>query len=171
MANLPPGADSNSRLKRFLVMIDSMTAKERECRVALDESRILRIARGSGVHPQEVGGLMETHRQFSTMISGMNKTGLLKGTDAAFASKMSRNPNAVMSQLQRSMDPRMLQQIGGAGNLMDIMRGVSVESSGSADVCASLSGVCLHAECLAVATCFASGLEIGACAGTAPCRT
>ena len=33
--------------------------------------------------------------------TGMNKSGLLKGGDAAFANKMKRNPNEVMSQLQK----------------------------------------------------------------------
>ena len=125
MGQLPPGVDSNARLKRFMIIMDSMTEAEKEGKVVLDEPRIMRLANGAGAHPQEVMQLIETHKQFDKMIGGMNKTGLLKGGDQAFATKMSRNPAAVMSQLQRSMDPRMLQQLGGAGNLMSLMKGVT----------------------------------------------
>ena len=36
-------------------------------------------------------------------LTGMNKSGLLKGGDAAFSNKMKRNPNEIMSKLQQSM--------------------------------------------------------------------
>jgi len=94
-----------------------MTNKELDGAVVMDDSRIWRVAKGAGVMPQEVVGLLDCHKQFGTMVDGMNKGGLLKGNDAAFASKMKRNPNAVLAELQKSMDPRMLKQMGGMGNL------------------------------------------------------
>lgn len=99
-----------------------MTKKELDGIDQIDGPRIERIARGSGVPPQEVVQLLETHKQFEKMITNMSKSGLLKGGDAALASKIQRNPQAVMQQLQRSMDPRMLKQIGGSGNLMEMMK-------------------------------------------------
>lgn len=125
MANMPQGGDSNARLKRFLVIMDSMTNAELDGKVQLDESRIMRVARGAGVHPQEVVGTIDTYKQFEKMIDGMNKGGLLKGGDAAFQSKMQRNPNAVLAQMQKSMDPRMLRGMGGMGGLSDLMKGLA----------------------------------------------
>ena len=128
MQNLPQGAnmgDSNARLKRMMVMMDSMTTAELDGKAQLDESRVLRVAKGSGVHPQEVSMLLDTYKQFEKMIDGMNKGGLLRGGDAAFQSKMMRNPNAVLSQMQKSMDPRMLKNMGGMQNLASMMKGLA----------------------------------------------
>jgi hypothetical protein len=129
MSQMNPGggpADSNARLKRFMVIMDSMTDGELDGRVpAFEESRLLRIARGSGTHPQEVVALLDTYKQFEKMIDGMNKGGLLKGGDAAFQSKMARNPNAVLQQMQKSMDPRMLKNMGGMQNLASMMKGLA----------------------------------------------
>ena len=38
---------------------------------------------------------------------------------------MQRNPNQVLQQLHKTMDPRMLQQMGGAQNLMSMMQEMS----------------------------------------------
>ena len=121
-ANLPPGQDSNAHFKRSMVIMDSMSKKEMACKVPMDEKRVFRIANGAGVHPQEVEKLMQMHAQFAKMITGMSKSGLLKGTDAQLSSKIGRNPNAVMSQLQKAIDPKMLQQMGGAGNFMEMLK-------------------------------------------------
>ena len=39
--------------------------------------------------------------------------------------QMQRNPNQVLQQLHKTMDPRMLQQMGGAQNLMNMMKQMS----------------------------------------------
>ena len=111
------GADTTARLKRMMNIMDSMTNKELDGVVVMDESRVWRVAKGSGVHPVEVQQLLDIQKQFGGVIDGMSKTGLLKGGDAAFASKMQRNPNAIMQQMQKSMDPRMVKSLGGMGNL------------------------------------------------------
>ena len=54
----------------------------------------------------------------------MAKQGLLKQSESALMAKMQRDPRAVMAQLEKSMDPRMLAQMGGAGNLMELMKGM-----------------------------------------------
>lgn len=102
-----------------------MTDSELDGKVQMDESRIIRVAKGAGVHPQEVVALLDTYKQFEKMIDGMNKGGLLKGGDSAFQSKMMRNPNAVLSQMQKSMDPRMLANMGGMQNLANMMKGLA----------------------------------------------
>lgn len=55
----------------------------------------------------------------------MGKSGLMKGGDEQITKKLQRNPQAVVQQLSKAMDPRMLAQMGGAGNLMQMMKEMS----------------------------------------------
>ena len=132
-AAFPPGADSGAQLRQFVVIMQSMTKKELDCRVDLTHPRVLRIARGAGVHPQVVLGLVEQHKQMEKMMTGMGKAGLLKGGDEAMAAKLKRNPNAVMQAMQKSVDPGMLSKLGGMGNLMCVAarRGGALAASAS----------------------------------------
>ena len=53
--------DSAARMKKFMTMMDSMTNKEldsSDAKLWQVESRIMRIARGAGVHPNYVGELI-----------------------------------------------------------------------------------------------------------------
>lgn len=53
--------ESAARIKRFMTIMDSMTAKELDStnpKTLTEDSRILRIARGSGRHPLEVRELL-----------------------------------------------------------------------------------------------------------------
>ena len=69
--------------------------------------------------------LLKCHQQFEGVVSKMGKTGLMKGGDDNMAKMMKRNPKNVMEQLSKAMDPRMLQQMGGAGNVMNMMQEMS----------------------------------------------
>jgi signal recognition particle subunit SRP54 len=109
-------AEGAARIKRFMVIMDSMNSDE------LDGSRLFRIARGSGTSPIEVDMLLKAHKQFEKMFSKMGKSGLMKGSDAHMMQQLNRNPAAMMQQLQRSMDPRMLAQVGGASGMMEMMK-------------------------------------------------
>ena len=117
----------SNRLKRFMYIMDSMTDEELDGHIDLERSssRIDRIARGSGTHPFEVGHLLQCHKQFEKVVTKMGKSGLMKGGDAHMAKQMQRNPNNVMQQLHKAMDPRMLQQMGGAQNVMNMMKEMS----------------------------------------------
>jgi len=126
----PPGVDSGAQLRQFVVIMQSMTKKELDCRVPLTHPRVLRIARGAGAHPQVVLGLVEQHKQMEKMMSGMGKAGLLKGGDEAMAAKLKRNPNAVMQAMQKSVDPGMLSKLGGMGNLMCVARAARRRAAG-----------------------------------------
>lgn len=99
-----------------------MTSDELDGKKKIEDSRLLRIARGSGTSPAEVHALIQAHKQFEKMFAKMGKSGLMKGSDAHMMQQMSRNPAAMMQQLQRSMDPRMLAQVGGAGGMMEMMK-------------------------------------------------
>ena len=56
--------DSEGEMRRLTGMIDSMTVKERRNPKIIDNSRRIRIARGSGVEPSQVNELI---KQFNTM--------------------------------------------------------------------------------------------------------
>ena len=44
------------------------------------------------------------------------------GNNANDLQAMQRNPKQFMQQMQQAIDPRLLQQLGGMGNLMDMMK-------------------------------------------------
>ena len=54
--------------------------------------------------------LLKCHKQFEGVVKKMGKTNLLKN-DASVNQQMMRNPNQVMQQLSKAIDPRMLQQV------------------------------------------------------------
>lgn len=116
-----------------------MTDDELDGKVDFSPSRVNRIARGSGQSPEHVQVLLKCHKQFEGVIKKMGKSGLMKGGDEMMNKKMQRNPQviltsffsklnhpkAVMQQLSKAMDPRMLAQMGGAGNVMNMMKEMS----------------------------------------------
>ena len=102
-----------------------MCPKELDCKVQIDQSRLLRIARGAGVPPLDVEQLLAQHKQFEKMFAGMNKAGLLDGDDKALAKKMQRNPSQMGNILQSVMDPRLIQQMGGTEGLMSMVKEMS----------------------------------------------
>jgi signal recognition particle subunit SRP54 len=167
------GEDDSSanRLKKFLYMMDSMTAAELDGKVDFSlaitnsttpgsgttlaitnhssgggkggttittkkdiESRIRRIAIGSGTHPKEVKMLLLVHRQFEGMVSKMGKSGLM-GKDAQqkqqqMAAQMRKNPNMIQQRLNQ-MDPRLLQQMGGRDAVAAMMQQMAKGGAGA----------------------------------------
>jgi len=124
MAGMAGDQDSSNRLKKFMYMMDSMTDAELDGGVDLDKhpTRVERIARGSGTNPMEVMMLLKCHKQFEGVVKKMGKTGMMKGGDANMQKQMMRNPNQCMQQIQKAMDPRMIQQMGGSQNIMNLMK-------------------------------------------------
>lgn len=75
VVSMIPGMNSNmmtkdqekfaiGRIKKFLCMMDSLTDAELDSSKALDESRMKRIAIGSGASMEELNGLLEEHKRF-----------------------------------------------------------------------------------------------------------
>ena len=96
----------SQRLKNFCTMMDSMTDAELDSEKTLDlqndmeaRYRVMRIARGSGRHPQEVLQLLDEHKRFSKMVGKMGKLGKGKGANWE-QEQMKRNPKQMMQQLQ-----------------------------------------------------------------------
>uniref|UniRef100_A0A7S2WJL8 Signal recognition particle 54 kDa protein n=1 Tax=Rhizochromulina marina TaxID=1034831 RepID=A0A7S2WJL8_9STRA len=134
--------ESSNRLKRFMYMMDSMTDAELDGQVDLEKSpgRIERISRGSGTHPMEVQQLLRTHKQFEGVVKKMGKSSMLRGGDANMAKQISRNPNQCLQQIHKVMDPRMLQQMGGAQNVMKMMKQMSSMDGGDGNPFSALMG-------------------------------
>lgn len=123
--------EGGKRLRRFMYMMDSMTDQELDCLVSLSPSRQMRIAKGSGCHPADVEILLQCHKQFSSVISRMGKSGLMKQGDANLSKQMQRNPQAVMEKLTKAIDPRVLQQMGGPQGMMNMMKQMQQNMGGA----------------------------------------
>ena len=78
-ANLIPKGkekEGTDRVKRFLFMMDSMTNDELDCVKPLNETRIARVAQGSGTKVEEVNFLLEEYKKFQKMVGQMGKMNL-----------------------------------------------------------------------------------------------
>merc|ERR1719387_1123252 len=123
---LPQNYDKQGikRLKGFMTIMDSMTDDELDCKkgVQLDKdlSRLIRVAKGSGTHPMTVMELLHEHKRFEKMVGRMGKAGLMK--DTGDLTDLKRNPKQVLSKLESCVDPQMLQQMGGAQNMLNLMK-------------------------------------------------
>ena len=64
--------DTQNRLQRFRIIMDSMTAKEREQPDLIKSSRIKRIARGAGVENKDVKELLKYYNMTKRMMKGFS---------------------------------------------------------------------------------------------------
>jgi len=108
-----------ARIKKFMCIMDSMTEEELDGAKQFDESRIIRVARGSGTSIHEVNVLLEEYKRFSKMVGKMGKMNLGKANDMQ---NFMRNPNQMMKKVQNAVDPKMMKQLGGSQNLMQMMK-------------------------------------------------
>merc|ERR1740123_2798654 len=106
----------------------------------MNDSRMLRIAKGSGSSIPEVQNLLDEYKRMEKMVGKMGKSGLFgKGGDLT---QLQRNPGQVMQKMQSAMDPRMLQQMGGAQNMMKMMMEFGkMDGSGMAGMMEGLGGI------------------------------
>jgi signal recognition particle subunit SRP54 len=113
--------EGTDRVKRFLYMMDSMTKAELDCDQPLTETRIARVAQGSGTKVEEVNFLLEEYKKFQKMVGNMSKmqNAVKKPGDLE---ALKKNPAAMMQQMSKAMDPKMLKQMGGMGNIMDMVK-------------------------------------------------
>jgi len=69
-----------AKMKKWAVMIQSMTEEERDDPQMIDASRVKRIAKGSGTTEAEVRELLKSHGQMKKMVkmfSGGGKRGMM----------------------------------------------------------------------------------------------
>jgi signal recognition particle subunit SRP54 len=131
------GREGTARVQKMIVIMDSMTNDELDCifkvrkrgkdgkwtftlEKIMNQSRMERIARGSGISCAEVDLLMQQYKQMATMVTKMGKSGLMNEPNTM--QQMKRNPAQVMQQLQQSMDPRVMAKLGGTQNMMNMLK-------------------------------------------------
>ncbi|MED6201258.1 hypothetical protein PIB30_093084 [Stylosanthes scabra] len=118
---MPKGREkeSQAKIKRYMTMMDSMTNEELDSSnpKIMNESRIMRIARGSGRQVREVMEMLEEYKRLAKIWSKMKGLKFPKKGDM---SALSRNMNA--QQMGKVLPPQMLQQIGGMGGLQSLMK-------------------------------------------------
>lgn len=104
--------------------MDSMTPDQLDRDAPIvEDSRLKRIAKGSGTRIEEVKILLQEHKKLKGLINKVGQTNLGKGMNDKV--NMMRNPNQVLGKLQSMIDPKMMAQLGGAGNLMNMMKEMS----------------------------------------------
>uniref|UniRef100_A0A3Q7FTP9 Signal recognition particle 54 kDa protein n=1 Tax=Solanum lycopersicum TaxID=4081 RepID=A0A3Q7FTP9_SOLLC len=116
---MPQGREkeSQAKFKRYMTMMDSMTDEGNTNPKILTESRIMRIARGSGRLVHEVMEMLEEYKRLAKIFSKMKGLKIPKKGDM---SSLSRNMNA--QNMSKVLPPQMLKQIGGMGGLQNLMK-------------------------------------------------
>jgi len=86
--------------------MDSMNAQELDG-TSLNAQRVYRLAKGSGTSCEEVWILTDEFKKMSKIFGAMSKTNLAKAGNNM--SSLQRNPQQMMSQLGKNLDPKLLQ--------------------------------------------------------------
>ena len=132
--------DVSRKMKRCMAILDSMTEEELNSDGKIfssHDSRVLRVALGSGTFPLEVHDLLSQYKKFAHIFKNMGgKSGLfgrgglgasLGGAGASAHGRGSAVPtertlNQMTQQLSKFVPPDMLRQMGGAAGLGNFMR-------------------------------------------------
>ncbi|ONK81618.1 uncharacterized protein A4U43_C01F31160 [Asparagus officinalis] len=111
--------ESQAKIKRYMTMMDSMTNEELDTTnpKLMNESRMMRIARGAGRPLRDVMDMMEEFKRLAKIWSKMKGLKIPKKGDM---SALSRNMNA--QQMSKALPPQMLKQIGGMSGLQNLMK-------------------------------------------------
>ncbi|AQL00130.1 Signal recognition particle 54 kDa protein 3 [Zea mays] len=124
--------ESQAKIKRYMTMMDSMTDAvfvpelDSTNPKLMTESRIIRIARGSGRPVRDVIDMLEEYKRLAKIWGKMKG---LKIPKKGEMSALSRNMN--VQHMSKVLPPQMLKQIGGMGGLQSLMKQMgSKEMSG-----------------------------------------
>ncbi|CAN6327666.1 unnamed protein product [Urochloa humidicola] len=106
--------EGQAKIKRYMTIIDSMTEKELDNTnpKLMNESRIKRIARGSGRLVKEVVDMLEEHKRIAKM---WNKLPLNN-------KKLNTNNRDSLKPLVNAIPPNMLNQLGGLNGLQNMVK-------------------------------------------------
>ncbi|KAK1371959.1 Signal recognition particle 54 kDa protein [Heracleum sosnowskyi] len=117
---MPKGEEKEQqrKIKRRMILMDSMTKQELDSTnpKLMNESRMMRIARGSGSQVKDVKEMLEEYKRMANMLAntkGLTKKGL----------KIPQNRETNARQMSKALSPQMLKQLGGMGGLMGMFRG------------------------------------------------
>jgi len=121
--------ESVDRIKRFMTIMDSMTQNELDGdNTAFNKqpSRVARIARGAGVSIRQVHEVLETFKPFQKVARKMSSLGAAGLDRVSKAGKGGRMPAQMGArQLSSMFTPQMIQQMGGLGNIQNMMKKMS----------------------------------------------
>eukprot|EP00299_Pterocystis_sp_00344_P016920 c8494_g1_i1.p1 GENE.c8494_g1_i1~~c8494_g1_i1.p1 ORF type:complete len:500 (-),score=147.16 c8494_g1_i1:94-1557(-) len=122
---IPQGKEKEgqARIKKFMCIMDSMTDEELDSvnpKLWNQQSRILRIARGSGRAVHDVQELLVEHKRFAGVIGKMSKMGMKNPNDINTLMK-----NGNMAQISKMINPQVLKQMGGQQGLQNMMKEMS----------------------------------------------
>uniref|UniRef100_A0ACD5Z0M2 Uncharacterized protein n=1 Tax=Avena sativa TaxID=4498 RepID=A0ACD5Z0M2_AVESA len=102
--------EGQAKIKRYMTIMDSMTDAELDSTnpKLMNESRVVRVARGSGRQVKDVRDMLEEYKRLAKMWSKM---------------KIPNNGNNMNIQhLIKNLPPQVLKQVGGMGGLQDLMK-------------------------------------------------
>lgn len=120
-------AESMSRLKRLMTIMDSMSDSELDSKegsklFSKQSTRVARVARGSGVKIREVQELLVQYNKFAGVVKKMGGVkGLFKSGDIS----RNVNPNQMAKlnqQVAKMIEPTMLAKIGGTSGLQNMLK-------------------------------------------------
>lgn len=106
-------------------MMDSMTDAELDTnniKMLQENSRIIRVAKGSGTSPAHVIELLEEFKRLKAVVSGMGGKGGVKGMPRSLKGMNPHNMQMNMAQMSRMLPPQLLKQMGGPQALQNIMK-------------------------------------------------
>ncbi len=109
MTKMLQGGDHEKEMRRLGGMIDSMTPAERNDPKLIDNSRRQRIAKGSGVSPQEVNELIKQFDSMASLMKGMAGGGMGGAMDMMrkLRSGELMDPTGKMKKAKQSTGKRM----------------------------------------------------------------
>lgn len=121
------GNDAGTKvLQNFIHIMNSMTSAELDdgkVKKMMTNSRMLRIAKGSGRSIFEVQQLIVTFTKFEEVVKKVGKMNFKAMSDPSQLS--GRGAQQQMAQLSKALTPQMLRQLGGAAGLQQMMRQMS----------------------------------------------
>ncbi|XP_042457909.1 signal recognition particle 54 kDa protein 2-like isoform X1 [Zingiber officinale] len=119
--------ESQAKIKRYMTMMDSMTNAELDSTnpKLFNDSRIMRVARGSGRSVRDVMEMLEEYKRLAKIWGKMKG---LKIPKKGEMSALSRNMNA--QHMSKVLPPQMLKQIGGMGGLQSLMKQMGSKDMG-----------------------------------------
>jgi signal recognition particle subunit SRP54 len=111
-------------VKRMLIVMDSMTDKEMgNPELLRDENRKRRIAAGCGLSLHFVQYVIDEQKRFAQMFKKMDKGALSRLAQMDTPKGMNaRQMQHDLQNMARSMNPQMLQQLGGINGLSALMQ-------------------------------------------------
>lgn len=125
-------AESMSRLKRLMTMMDSMSDSELDSKEGVklfsrQPTRLARVAQGAGVRVQEVKELLKQYGNFAAVVKKMGGVkGLFKTGDIT----RNVNPNQMAKlnqQMAKMIEPKMLAQMGGVNGLQHMLKQIQTQ--------------------------------------------